>query len=82
PNNVNTALFEGGLIKILFSIGVKSPWTILNVFRFIWIDTGLLSGLIILRNWKNWRPSALLFMLSWLVSAPIYAYGIFPYNDA
>lgn len=38
PNNVNSALFEGALLKVLLGWGIKMPWTILNFF--------VLSGLI------------------------------------
>ncbi|MBF7140631.1 hypothetical protein ITQ84_09835 [Pediococcus pentosaceus] len=82
PNNVNSALFEGALLKVLLGWGIKMPWTILNFFRFVWIDTGLLSGLVMLQHWKHARASSLLFMLTWLLSVPVYTYGLFPYNDA
>ncbi|WP_047999733.1 membrane protein [Lactiplantibacillus herbarum] len=82
PNNVNSALFEAMLLKVLLGMGIKTPWVILNLFRFAWLDTGLLSGLVLLKHWKHWNPSGLLFALTWLFSLPVYAYGLFAYNDA
>lgn len=43
PNNVNSALLESVFIKLLLGMGIKAPWMILNLLRFAWIDTGLLS---------------------------------------
>ncbi|EIW12720.1 putative membrane protein [Lactiplantibacillus pentosus KCA1] len=82
PNNVNSALLESVFIKFLLGMGIKAPWMILNLLRFAWIDTGLLSGLVLLKHWQHWRPSGLLLMLTWLLSIPVYSYGVFPYNDA
>ncbi|WP_279491064.1 hypothetical protein [Lactiplantibacillus pentosus] len=82
PNNVNSALLESVFIKLLLGMGIKAPWMILNLLRFAWIDTGLLSGLVLLKHWQHWRPSGLLLMLTWLLSIPVYSYGVFPYNDA
>ncbi|MCH4009414.1 hypothetical protein [Companilactobacillus sp.] len=81
PNNVNTALFEASLIKPFLKLGITQPWPWLNIIRFIWIDTGLLSGLFIIRRWKYWRPAALLLMITWLLSVPVYSFGLFSYND-
>lgn len=80
PNNVNFTLLEATLIKHIVSL-VATPWTILNVFQFIWIDTGLVSGLYLLKRWQRWQPGALALLLTWLVSVPIYAYGLFAYTD-
>ena len=82
PNNVNSALLESVFIKLLLGMGIKAPWMILNLLRFAWIDTGLLSGLVLLKHWQHWRLSGLLLMLTWLLSIPVYSYGVFPYNDA
>lgn len=81
PNNVNSALFEAMILKITLKLGITNPWVLLNILRFIWIDTGLVSGLFILKHWHRWRPGALFLMLTWLFSIPIYAYGLFDYND-
>ncbi|AEV94900.1 membrane protein [Pediococcus claussenii] len=81
PNNVNSALFEAMILKTTLKLGIPNPWVLLNILRFIWIDTGLVSGLFILKQWRRWRPGALFLMLTWLFSIPIYAYGLFDYND-
>lgn len=82
PNNVNTALFEATLLKPLLKLGITTPWTWLNIVRFLWIDTGLVSGLFLLKKWNFWRPAAFFMMLIWLVSIPVYSYGLYSYNDA
>lgn len=81
PNNVNTALFEATLLKPFLKLGISNPWVELNLIRFLWIDTGLISGLYILKRWKYWRPAALFLMVTWLFSVPVYSYGLFSYND-
>lgn len=81
PNNVNTALFEATMLKPFIHLGILRPWAYLNIIRFIWIDTGLISGLYILKSWKKWRPAALFLMFTGLISIPVYSYGLFSYND-
>ena len=81
PNNVNFTLLEAALIKILKPI-FGTPWIALNVLRFLWVDTGLLSGLYLLRRWQKGRTSAFWLMLFWLLSAPVYAYSLYAYTDA
>ncbi|WP_082137306.1 hypothetical protein [Lactiplantibacillus herbarum] len=80
PNNVNFVLLEATLIKHIISF-VATPWTILNGLRFIWVDTGLVSGLYLLKRWRRWQPGALALLVIWLVSVPIYAYSLFAYTD-
>ncbi|ETY74344.1 hypothetical protein [Lactiplantibacillus fabifermentans] len=82
PNNVNFTLLEAGFLKVAFSLGWQTPWAGLNVLRFIWIDTGLLAGLVLLKHWRNWQPGALSYLLAWGLSVPLYAYGVFAYTDA
>ncbi|WP_125769106.1 hypothetical protein [Companilactobacillus furfuricola] len=81
PNNVNTALFQAAMIKPFLKIGILDPWIYLNILRFIWIDTGLVAGLYILKSWKKLRPVGAFFMFTWLISLPVYSYGLFSYND-
>lgn len=80
PNNVNFTLLEASLIKPLLRF-TQIPWSILNVLRFIWIDTGLISGLYLLRRWHYWQPGAVALSLMWLVSVPVVAFGLFAYTD-
>lgn len=80
PNNVNEVLLEAGFIKVS-SIFTNNPWPVLNVLRFLWIDTGLLSGLWLLKNSRHWNPAGLYYAGLWLLSMPIYAYGVFEYTD-
>lgn len=81
PNNVNTALFQAAMIKPFLKIGILDPWIYLNILRFIWIDTGLVAGLYILKSWQKLRPVRAFFMFTWLISLPVYSYGLFSYND-
>lgn len=80
PNNVNEVLLESVLIKfgLMFT---TNPWPLLNVFRFLWLDTGLLSGLWLLKHSRHWHPGGVIYAGLWLVSVPIYAYGVFDYTD-
>lgn len=81
PNNVNFTLMEAALLKRTLAM-VATPWAFLNGLRFLWLDTALISGLVILKRWRHWQPGALLLMLGWLVCVPIYAFGLFAYTDA
>jgi len=81
PHNVNSALFEAMLLRPLLKLGITSPWAILNIFRFIWIDTGLISELFIIKHWNRWKPGAFFLLLTWLLSVPVYSYGLVAYND-
>ncbi|MFS1238646.1 hypothetical protein ACL36S_06705 [Lactiplantibacillus plantarum] len=49
PNNVNFTLLVAHLLKPLLLKLTQTPWVLLNVIRFIWIDTGLISGLYLLK---------------------------------
>ncbi|MFC6294074.1 hypothetical protein ACFQH1_02340 [Lactiplantibacillus daoliensis] len=82
PNNVNLTLLIAVAIKGALQLGVTNPWVFFNIGRFLWIDTGLLAGLVILRHWQRFRPGALGWLLGWLVSVPFYAYALFDYTDA
>lgn len=81
PNNVNFTLLVANLLKPLLKL-TQTPWVLLNVIRFIWIDTGLISGLYLINRWRYWRPGAVSFSLLWLVSVPVAAFGLFAYTDA
>lgn len=81
PNNVNFTLLVANLLKPLLKL-TQTPWVLLNVIRFIWIDTGLISGLYLLNRWRYWQPGAVSFSLLWLVSVPVAAFGLFAYTDA
>ena len=81
PNNVNEVLLESLLLKLGLN-WTHNPWAGLNVLRFLWLDTGLLSGLWLLKHRRHWQPSGLSFAILWLLSLPIYAYGVFQYTDA
>jgi len=82
PNNVNFTLLEAALIKFSHFLGLATPWVALNILRMLWLDTGLIAGLSIIRHWQRWRPGALGLLLVWLLSVPIYAFGLFAYTDA
>lgn len=79
PNNVNAALLESLGIRLL---RWTNPWVGLNLLRFAWLDTALVAGLYLLRHWQIWQPGAALWLLAWLVSVPVAAYGVFAYTDA
>lgn len=81
PNNVNFTLLVANLLKPLLKL-TQTPWVLLNVIRFIWIDTGLISGVYLLNRWRYWQPGAVSFSLLWLVSVPVAAFGLFAYTDA
>lgn len=82
PNNVNLTLVVAGALKLALKFGLTNPWVIFNIGRFLWIDTGLIAGLVVLRRWHTWRPGALGLLLAWLLAVPIYAYALFDYTDA
>jgi len=82
PNNVNFTLLEAALIKLGLSLGLQTPWVALNISRFLWLDTGLAAGLVIIKHWQRWQPGALALAVTWLLSVPIYAFGLFAYTDA
>lgn len=80
PNNVNITLIEALLLRPLLAI-TSSPWIIMNVLRFAWLDTGLLAGLALLKHWRKWQPGAIAYLTLWLISVPVYAYGLYAYTD-
>lgn len=80
PNNVNFTLLEAGLLKLLRPL-TATPWPLLNVLRFAWIDTALLSAIYLLTRWRRVRPGVFWLLLFWLLSPAIYAYGLFAYTD-
>ncbi|RRK10488.1 hypothetical protein D1831_07445 [Lactiplantibacillus garii] len=81
PNNVNFTLLEATLIKVVTTV-VSPPWTVLNVLRFLWVDSALFSGLYLLRHWHHARPGAVWLAGFWLVSPPVYSYALYAYTDA
>lgn len=81
-NNVNFTLLVATALKGTMWFGLRDPWLLFNIGRFIWIDTGLVAGLIILRHWHCWRPGALGLLIGWAISVPLYAYALFDYTDA
>ncbi|MDT7014373.1 hypothetical protein [Levilactobacillus namurensis] len=81
PNNVNVTLLEAALLKGLLPL-TRTPWLILNLLRFAWVDTGLLAGLFLLKRWRHWRPGAVWLTLLWLLSVPVYAFSLVAYTDA
>ncbi|ANZ60384.1 hypothetical protein [Secundilactobacillus paracollinoides] len=80
-NNNNLVLLQTALLKIGNFFGLKTPWVLLNLLRFMWLDTALWAGLSILKTWHRnaLRP---LFAGMWLLTIPLYCFGLFLYSDS
>ncbi|MFB9770020.1 hypothetical protein [Lactiplantibacillus modestisalitolerans] len=81
PNNVNGTLLAGVALK-LSALVTANPWRLLNVVRFAWMDTALLSSAYLLQRWHRARPGHFWLLLLWLTAVPLYAYGLYAYTDA
>ncbi|MFC6254509.1 hypothetical protein ACFP1H_07910 [Secundilactobacillus hailunensis] len=79
-NNNNLVLLQTALLKICYWLGLTAPWRLLNLLRFLWLDTALWAGLTILKTWhrESLRP---LFAGMWLLTIPLFFFGLFLYSD-
>lgn len=82
PNNVNFTIFEAGFLKLFLALGIKTPWEWLNILRFLWLDTALLSGFYLIKKFKRWQPGALGLLIVWVFCTPALIYGLIAYTDA
>ncbi|KRN31039.1 hypothetical protein IV40_GL001682 [Lactobacillus selangorensis] len=79
PNNVNLVLLTSYLVRFSRLFGCANPWLFTNFCGFIWLDTGLVAGIWLLKRKKV--VLRIRFSFLWLCCLPIYAYGVFSYSD-
>ena len=80
PNNVFCAVWISELIKLSILLHLKSPWILINLIQFIWLDLGLIACLLLLHKWnKSYLKPLLIFI--WIITAPFYGYVLFVYTD-
>lgn len=80
PNNVFCAVWILELIKLSALFHLKTPWVLINLIQFIWLDLGLMASLFLLQKWnKSYLKPLLIFV--WIITAPFYGYALFVYTD-
>lgn len=79
-NNVNIAIMYAGLIKLSMFFHLSTPWIMISIIQFIWLDLGLASALFLLKKWHHENLTPLL-VLVWIFTIPFYAYAIYDYTD-
>lgn len=79
-NNNNLVLLETAILTVCNWVHLSSPWVLLNILRFLWLDTALWAGLSILKTWHRTALRPLLAGM-WLLTIPLYCFGLFMYSD-
>lgn len=80
PNNVFCALWISLLIKLSLIFHFQSPWMLINVIQFGWLDLGLCASIFLLKKWNKPYLTPILILI-WIFTAPFYGYALFVYTD-